>query len=82
MTAKAKGITLFNTYAGQVVYIVDINVFHNSNVAALRIEHSAWRMVHGTGFQVSGVGVQKTEDRKQKTDCKSESSALIAESVL
>ena len=62
MTAKAKGITLFNTYAGQVVYIVDINVFHKT--------------------KVSGVGVQKTEDRKQKTDCKSESSALIAESVL
>ena len=45
MTAKIENIIIFNASAGQFVYIANINFFHNSNVAAHRIEHSAWGIV-------------------------------------
>ena len=47
MTAKAKGVILINAYAWQFIYFVNINVFHDSNVAALRMAHGAWRMAEG-----------------------------------
>ena len=35
MTAKIEGVILLNAYAGQAVYIVNINVFHNNKVSGL-----------------------------------------------
>jgi hypothetical protein len=50
MTAKIKPVILFNPYAGQGVYLVNIKFLHGKKTIGQKIL--------GKGFQVSGVRCQ------------------------